>query len=176
MAGRVEADCGANLMEHSCDLTGARFALVARGLEVCLVPTGEEQVEDPSVQPCHPPTTTITLPWTAPSFQAVKGIIHAPCAKPAMKPETRDGLLTAIAKARGWIDDLRLGRIGSFVEIAKREALGERHVRLLAPLALLSPRIVAAIVDGTAPMDLTITGLAKALPYSWGEQERSIGL
>jgi hypothetical protein len=101
MAGRVEADCGANLMEHSCDLTGARFALVARGLEVCLVPTGEEQVEDPSVHdpaPCHPPTTTITLPWTAPSFQAVKGIIHAPCAKPAMKPETRDALLTRSRK------------------------------------------------------------------------------
>ena len=44
------------------------------------------------------------------------------------------------------------------------------------PLAFLSPRIVAAIVDGTAPTDLTVTGLARALPYSWGEQERSIGL
>jgi site-specific DNA recombinase len=153
-----------------------RVIIKAQALEVCLVPTGEEQVEDPSVQPCHPPTTTITLPWTAPSFQAVKGIIHAPCAKPAMKPETRDALLTAIAKAREWINEIRLGRSGSFVEIAKREALGERHVRLLAPLVFLSPRITAAIVDGTAPMDLTVTGLAKALPYSWAEQERSIGL
>jgi site-specific DNA recombinase len=146
-------------------------------LEVCLVPTGEEQVEDPSVHdpaPGHPPTT-ITLPWTAPSFQAVKGIIHAPCAKPAMKPETRDALLTAIAKAREWINEIRLGRSDSFVEIAKREALGERHIRLLVPLAFLSPRIVAAIVDGTAAADLTVTGLAKALPYSWGEQERRIG-
>jgi site-specific DNA recombinase len=84
----------------------------------------------------------------------VKGIIHAPCAKPAMKAETREALLAAVAKARGWIDEIRLGRSGSFVEIAKREALGERHVRLLAPLAFLSPRIVAAIVDGTAPKDL----------------------
>jgi hypothetical protein len=47
---------------------------------------------------------------------------------------------------------------------------------LLAPLAFLSPRIIAAIVDGTAPADLTVTGLAKALPYSWAEQERTIGL
>jgi site-specific DNA recombinase len=93
-----------------------------------------------------------------------------------MKAETREALLAAIAKARGWIDDIRLGRIGSFAEIAEREVQGERHVRLLAPLAFLSPRIIAAIVDGTAPMDLTVTGLAKALPYSWGEQERSIGL
>jgi len=39
-------------------------------------------------------------------------------------------------------------------------AQGERHVRLLAPLAFVSPRIIAAIVDGTAPADLTVTGLA----------------
>jgi len=27
------------------------------------------------------------LPWTAPGFQAMKGIIHAPCAKPALRPK-----------------------------------------------------------------------------------------
>jgi ABC transporter len=91
-----------------------------------------------------------------------------------MKPESRDALLTAIAKARGWIDDIRLGRIASFAGIAEREAVSERHIRLLAPLAFLSPRIIAAIADGTAPADLTVTGLAKALPYSWAEQERAI--
>jgi hypothetical protein len=47
---------------------------------------------------------------------------------------------------------------------------------LLAPLAFVSPRIVAAIADGTAPADLTVTGLAKALPYSWAEQEQCVGL
>ena len=93
-----------------------------------------------------------------------------------MKPESRDALLTAISKARGWIDDIWLGRIASFVEIAKREAQGERHIRLLAPLAFVSPRIIAAIVEGTAPADLTVTGLAKALAYSWAEQEQCIGL
>jgi site-specific DNA recombinase len=60
-------------------------------------------------------------------------------------------------------------------EIAEREVQGERHIRLLAPLAFLSPRIIAAIVDGTAPSDLTVTGLAKALPYSWIEEQR-VGL
>jgi site-specific DNA recombinase len=58
----------------------------------------------------------------------------------------------------------------------EREVQGERHIRLLAPLAFLSPRINAAIVDGTAPADLTVTNLAKTLPYSWCEQERSIRL
>jgi hypothetical protein len=50
------------------------------------------------------------------------------------------------------------------------------HIRLLAPLAFVSPRIIAAIVDGTPPSDLTVTGLAKGLPYSWAEQEQGIGL
>jgi hypothetical protein len=54
----------------------------------------------------------------------VKGIVHAPCAKPAMRPESRDALLI-VAKARGWIDDIRLGRIGSFADVAEREVQGE---------------------------------------------------
>ena len=150
-------------------------------MEVCLIPTCEAsaQTEDPSLQgpaPRRPLTTTIPLAWTAPIFAAVKGIINAPCTEPAMRPESQDALLAAIAKARGWIDDIRLGRIGSFAEIAEREAQGERHIRLLAPLAFLSPRIIAAIVDGTAPGDLTVTDLAKALPYSWAAQEETIGL
>ena len=36
--------------------------------------------------------------------------------------------------------------------------------------------IVVAMIRLTAPADLTVTGLAKALPYSWIEQEQSIGL
>ena len=72
------------------------------------------------------------------------------------------------------IDDVHLGRIASFSEIARGEGQGERHIRLLAPLAFVSPRIIAAIIDGSAPADLTVTGVAKALPYSWAEQERSI--
>ena len=152
-----------------------------QALEVRLVPTSEASAltEEPGTKDLAPgqlSTTAITLAWSRPSFAAVKGIVHAPSARPELKPESRDALLTAIAKARRWIDEIRLGRIASFAEIAKREGQGERHIRLLAPLAFVSPRIITAIVDGTAPADLTVTGLAKALPYSWAEQERSIGL
>jgi hypothetical protein len=85
-------------------------------------------------------------------------------------------LLTAIAKARRWINDLRQGRIASVAEIAKQEGQGERHIRLLGPLAFVSPRVISAIAEGTAPVDLTVTGLARALPYSWAEQDQSVGL
>jgi site-specific DNA recombinase len=158
----------------------ARVIVTPRALEVCFNPASEAsaQVDDATLDnpaACNP-LTTITLAWTAPSFAAVKGILHQPSEKPAMKPESRDALLAAIAKARGWVEGIRLARFASFAEIAKREALCERHIRLLAPLAFLSPRIIAAIADGSAPADLTVTGLAKASPYSWTEQERRIGL
>jgi hypothetical protein len=57
------------------------------------------------------------------------GRISAEMASIESKPESRDALLTAIAKARGWIDDIRLGRIASFAGIAEREAVGEQHIR-----------------------------------------------
>ena len=147
-------------------------------LEVRLVrpseETNEPSINDPNLR--QPPTTAIKLAWTAPSFAAVKGIIHAPPAKPAMKAESRDALLTAIAKARGWINNIRLGRIASFAEIAEREGQGEPYIRRLAALAFVAPSIIAAIIDGTTPAELTATGLTKALPCSWAEQEQGIGL
>jgi hypothetical protein len=82
----------------------------------------------------------------------------------------------AIAQARSWVDELANGRLGSFAALARREGKAERHIRLLLPLAFLSPRIVSALLDGTAPADLTITALARALPWSWAEQEQRLGL
>jgi len=169
-AGADPAMTDRDLIERHVD----RVTIKSQAVEVGFVsPSAVVQTQ------AHGPAQTedtITLPWAAPSFAAVKGIVHAPSAKPAMKAESRDALLTAIAKARSWIDDIRLGRIASFAEITRREGQGERHIRLLAPLAFVSPRIIAAIVDGTAPADLTVTGLAYKLPYSWAEQERGIGL
>jgi len=117
---------------------------------------------------------TITIPWAGPMPAAVKGIVHVPAHNTPIKPSRRETLLTAIGKARQWVDDLAQGRTITFAQIARREGKVERHVRLLAPLAFLSPRIVAAIMDGTAPANLTATSLARALPYSWAEQERRL--
>ena len=118
---------------------------------------------------------TIAIAWSSPVPASVKGIIHVPAHNTPIKPDRRETLLIAIAKARQWMDDLAHGRAASFAVIARREGKAERHIRLLAPLAFLSPRIVAALLDGTAPADLTLTQLARALPYSWTEQERRVG-
>jgi site-specific DNA recombinase len=120
--------------------------------------------------------TTMAVPWTSPVPLTVKGIIHVPAHNSPIKASRREALLIAIAKARQWIDDLAHGRAASFAVIARREGKAERHIRLLAPLAFVSPRIVSALLDGTAPADLTLTKLARALPYCWAEQERRVHL
>jgi hypothetical protein len=74
------------------------------------------------------------------------------------------------------MDDLVTGRAASFEAIAERESKVERHIRFLMPLACLSPRIVEAIANGSAPADLTVTSLARALPPGWAEQERRLGI
>jgi DNA invertase Pin-like site-specific DNA recombinase len=137
------------------------------------------QAHDPANTSAGRPTasvTTMAVPWTSPVPAAVKGIIHVPAHNTPIKPSRREALLIAIAKARQWIDDLAHGRAASFAVIARREGKAERHIRLLAPLAFLSPRIVSALLDGTAPADLTLTKLARALPYCWAEQERRVHL
>src|SRR5256714_10110598 len=90
-------------------------------------------------------------PWPPPFPPAVKGTTHVPAHNPPIKATRREALLIAIAKARQWIDDLAHGRAASFALIARREGKVERHIRLLAPLAFVSPRIVSALLDGTAP-------------------------
>jgi hypothetical protein len=57
------------------------------------------------------------------------------------------------------------GQIASFADIAKREAQSERHFRLLAPLAFVSPRIIAAIVDSTAPAGRRMNSRRHILAY-----------
>jgi site-specific DNA recombinase len=113
---------------------------------------------------------TIAIPWTVSTATLVKGLAYVPAHNTPMKPGSREVLLMAIAKARKWIKDIDRGQ--SFVDIARREGKAERHVRHLAPLAFVSPRIITAIIDGTVPAGLTTMALAKRMPYSWTEQEQ----
>jgi hypothetical protein len=112
-------------------------------------------------------TTVISLPWSAPAFASVKGVLHQPEATPTLKQETRDAILLAVANARSWIDGIASGRVRSFAEIAEREGKVERQIRLLTPLAFIPPRTLAAIIDGTGRHDATVTALAQAVPYRW---------
>jgi site-specific DNA recombinase len=117
--------------------------------------------------------TVLKVRWNGPELAKVKGILHAPLAGPPMIAGNRDVVLTAIAKARAWIADLAEGRAASVAEIAKREGKVERHIRLLAPLAFVSPQLVSGIIDGHLPSVAVIT-LAKHVSWSWGQQRTGV--
>jgi site-specific DNA recombinase len=155
-----------------------RVTLTANHLELRLRQSVEPtQAHDSANNSAGRPIASVTtIPWSSPVPAAVKGTVHVPAHNTPMTPSRRDALLMAIAKARNWADELVHGRVGSFAVLARREGKVERHIRLLVPLAFLSPRIVSGLLDGTAPAGLTITALARALPWSWAEQERRLGL
>jgi len=156
-------------------LTPGHVELRVRQMVEATQETNAQDIANNSSGPPIAGVTTIAVPWTSPVPIAVKGIVHVPAHNTPIKPGRREVLLIAIAKARQWMDDLAHGRVASFAVIARREEKVERHIRLLAPLAFLSPRIVSALLEGTAPADLTLTKLARALSYSWAEQERRVG-
>ena len=116
---------------------------------------------------------TLQTPFT-PKLPLRKGIMNPRTSEDPgiIAHSTRSSILCAIARSRRWMDQILSGEIGSFEEIAAAENLAVRHVRFLAPLAYLSPRIIEAIIDGAAPANLTVSNLARALPHSWAEQER----
>jgi hypothetical protein len=112
----------------------------------------------------------------APNLPRRKGIAHSPAAPASIDAATREALLRAVARARGWMDAILAGRVVSFDDVAAAEGLAERHVRRLAPLAFLSPRIIEAIADGAAPAGLTVSRLTQALPHAWSAQEQMLGI
>jgi site-specific DNA recombinase len=173
-AGEQLPDNDRELLERHLE----RVTLTPNHLELRLRRSIEPaQAHDPANDSAQRPIASVTtIPWSSPVPAAVKGIIRVPAHNTPMAPSRRDALLTAIAKARHWADELAHGHVGSYAVLARREGKVERHIRLLLPLAFLSPRIVSGLLDGTAPASLTVTALARALPWSWAEQERRLGL
>jgi site-specific DNA recombinase len=138
-----------------------------------------QEIADAGASPPHDTASLaavpmkVTIPWSVPAAVPVKGIVHVPAHNTPMKPGGRETLLIAIAKARKWIKDFERGQ--TFADIAEREGKAERHIRHLARLAFVSPRIITAIIDGTAPAGITATTLMAGLSHSWAEQEQRLG-
>lgn len=81
-------------------------------------------------------------------------------------------LVKAIVRGQQWFEDLASGRARSLREIAEAEGVSDRYVGHLIPLAFLAPDIVARILSGAQPVDLTTEVLTKRieLPVDWAEQ------
>ena len=86
-------------------------------------------------------------------------------------------LVKAVVRTRDWFDRLASGQVESFAEIARAEGVTRRYVANVIPLAFLAPDIVASILAGTQPIDLTAQKLIKQidLPLDWAEQRALLG-
>jgi DNA invertase Pin-like site-specific DNA recombinase len=86
-------------------------------------------------------------------------------------------LVKAVVRAHKWFGDLVSGRVQSFGDIAKAEGVTRRYVRAVVPLAFLAPDIVARILSGSQPVDLTAEKLVKRtdLRLGWSEQKALLG-
>ena len=103
-----------------------------------------------------------------------KLIVGAEVATPAI-PD--DALLTALARAYQWVDEIKSGRVRDITAIAERERLPSSYVRSHLPLAFLAPSIVTAVLDGRQPGDLSLKQLMYRtdLPIEWAAQRQTLG-
>ncbi|MEY4966790.1 MAG: hypothetical protein RL274_2373 [Pseudomonadota bacterium] len=113
----------------------------------------------------------LRMPWTPPTHKKTKGITRGvPESGPLFDESARETLLSAIAKARGWMDKLAEDSL-TIENIAELEKKSARHIRLLLPLAFVPPAELEAIADGRIVPGSTVTGLAQRVRYVWPRLE-----
>ncbi len=88
-----------------------------------------------------------------------------------------DSFFAAGRRTRAMPESTRPSLKRSFAEIAQAEGVTDRYVAHLIPLAFLAPDIVARVLSGTQPVDLTTEALTKRidLPLAWTEQRALMG-
>jgi site-specific DNA recombinase len=121
----------------------------------------------------------LSIPWTPQTFRRKREVItpttqglHDP--RP-MRSESRMRLVSAIARARRWLDEIVSGKAAGIEAIAAREGLNERSARMTLSLAFLAPDIVKAAVEGTLPRGFGVSRLID-MPLSWAKQRHAAAL
>jgi hypothetical protein len=123
--------------------------------------------------------TTIITAWRKPSVRVGRELIlpleaSHPDAR-ATRSDTKVKLLTAIAKARTWLDELIAGRVLDIANVAHQKKRSVRSTTMLFSLAFLAPGLVQAIAENRLPRGIGLTRLAD-LPSDWSEQFVKLGL
>ena len=86
------------------------------------------------------------------------------------KGEPNHALIRAIVTAQAWLDEIKAGK--TINELTKSHGISSTMIWKRISLALLSPKLIAEIIDGTRTQELTIEMLiSKEVPLDWAEQE-----
>jgi hypothetical protein len=84
-------------------------------------------------------------------------------------------LITSIAKAWLWQDQLESGKYKSIDEIAAANNVDRSYAGRILQLTSLAPDIVESILEGTEYSELSLRDFRKGIPVLWEEQRRVFG-
>ena len=87
-------------------------------------------------------------------------------------------LTTMVARGYTWRHQIIASEAASVTEIANRENITDGYVSRIIDLGFLAPDIIAVILGGTAPVDLTANRLQaiRRLPLDWPSQCQVLGV
>ena len=83
---------------------------------------------------------------------------------------TDNTLVKALARAFRWKRMLKSGEFATIAELAEREGIAPSYMTRVLRLALLSPDVVEAILDGKQGPEMTLARLMAPLPPEWTSQ------
>lgn len=84
-------------------------------------------------------------------------------------------LIKAVARVHRWPERIMCGEFQSRHSIAQFAKVDQRYAGRILQFAFLAPDIVAAILEGRQPVDLTVQKLLRGLPLGWAEQRKRLG-
>ena len=100
--------------------------------------------------------------------------VISPGSESRFEGERVPSLVKAVARARGWYEQIVAGEVTTIGELARESGLSGRYVRRILQFANLSPQITEALLQGKHRPNLTLKELLRGVPFSWREQEKRI--
>ncbi|MHB8970923.1 MAG: hypothetical protein ACYC3X_01170 [Pirellulaceae bacterium] len=88
--------------------------------------------------------------------------------------ETNGSLVSALAKAYRWQEQLESGEFASLEDLAAANGVDRTYVGRILRLTSLAPEIVERILNGNEPHEISLRQLQKGIPSRWDEQRRSL--
>jgi hypothetical protein len=118
-------------------------------------------------------TVTVRVPISIRRRGGRKLVLAPDGTNVAMAPVRRhidNAMVKAIARAFRWREMLENGTHATIAEIAAAETINASYVGRVLRLTLLAPDIVAAILGGRQPAEMTLAVLMRLFPVGWREQ------
>ncbi|MDC0274517.1 hypothetical protein OAK91_07285, partial [Planctomycetaceae bacterium] len=88
----------------------------------------------------------------------------------APERETNGSLVSALAKAYRWQEQLESGEYAGLEDLAAANGGDRTYVGRILRLTSLSPEIVERILNGDEPEGISLRRLQKGVPVAWTEQ------